>query len=80
MVSTALGKSPEAGSYSGLAGVGHPGSLWNDDPLARSFHDQKASEKSHREGRGENGAFRASYLQRNKQSSLALFLVQDGFP
>lgn len=79
MVSTAPLRT-EAGGYSRPAGVWHPDSLWNDNPLARSFHDQKRSETSHREEEGKNWAFRASYLQRTQLSSLAGCLVQGGFP
>lgn len=79
MVSTAPLRT-EAGDYSRPAGVWHPGSLWNDNPLARSFRDQKTSETSHREEEGKKGAFRPSCLQRTQLSSLAVCLVQRGFP
>lgn len=79
MVSTAPLRT-EAGSCSRPAAVWHPGSLWNDNPLARSFRDQKTSETSHREEEGRNWAFRASHLQRTQLSSLAACLVQGGFP
>lgn len=46
------GDTRTSGDRGTAAAVWHSGSLWNDNPLARSFHDQKTSETSRREEEG----------------------------